>query len=52
MTGGTGAARLCLLALVLQLPQPRAARELGWTGSKWLGARVGWGMEVWWAWWA
>uniref|UniRef100_A0A5F9C1R1 ADAM metallopeptidase domain 19 n=1 Tax=Oryctolagus cuniculus TaxID=9986 RepID=A0A5F9C1R1_RABIT len=33
MPGGAGAARLCLLAFfALLLPQPRAAREPGWTG--------------------
>lgn len=37
MPGGAGAARLCLLALALQLLRPRAARELGWTRSKWRG---------------
>uniref|UniRef100_A0A2K6EYV0 ADAM metallopeptidase domain 19 n=1 Tax=Propithecus coquereli TaxID=379532 RepID=A0A2K6EYV0_PROCO len=31
MPGGAGAARLCLLALALQLVRPRAAREPGWT---------------------
>uniref|UniRef100_A0A2K5DJ95 ADAM metallopeptidase domain 19 n=1 Tax=Aotus nancymaae TaxID=37293 RepID=A0A2K5DJ95_AOTNA len=31
MPGGAGAARLCLLALALQLLRPRAAQEPGWT---------------------
>jgi hypothetical protein len=40
MTGGAGAAGLCLMALALQLLSPLAAQEPGWK-SKWQDA--GWG---------